>query len=163
MQDLWPENITEITYKSPLAILKEQAKFLGEKTNNLIVASVGKVSSVNQQFAYQFYIVAPTLDYLYRLFSIQYGVEPYPLEVIMNEALAEEMGGERIEEREELARIWGDNLAQTLFGERPKPIRYVVVAGSEEQFIAILQKLFESKHTRQVVASLLSQIELAIS
>lgn len=47
---------------SPVSIMREQAKLLGDKTNNLVKADVGDGSPNNGRFVYHFYIVAPTLN-----------------------------------------------------------------------------------------------------
>ncbi len=40
MTDLWPETIGTVRVKSPVAILREQASLLGQKTQNLVQAQV---------------------------------------------------------------------------------------------------------------------------
>ena len=44
MVDLWPKDISEISIKSPVAILREQASLLGQKTKGLVTAEVKSVS-----------------------------------------------------------------------------------------------------------------------
>ena len=40
MNDLWAEDIGVTTVKTPVAILKEQASLLGNKTQNLVIGEV---------------------------------------------------------------------------------------------------------------------------
>jgi hypothetical protein len=77
--DLWGEIGTTVT-RSPVSILREQAALLGSKTNNFVEARVD-TSTFRDTFIHAFNIVVPALDYTYQLFSVQHGVDMYPIEV----------------------------------------------------------------------------------
>jgi hypothetical protein len=82
--DLWPENIAESTLVTPISIMKEQAALLGEKTKQLVKGEVtsqspSSIGGLATPFVHRFYIVAPTLNYRYELFSISHGINFYPL------------------------------------------------------------------------------------
>lgn len=89
MTDLWPDDLYAVRLKSPVALLQEQAALLGQKTQNLVEARVRDISGSFTKllrplgagdFLLSFEIITPTLgSYSFRLFTIQYGVELYPL------------------------------------------------------------------------------------
>ena len=84
--DLWPTEFGVTDENMPVAILKEQASLLHEKTGWSLE---GKVSThvEGKSFEHYFYIVAPALDnYHYRLFKVKHEIEPFPL-WIYSEAL----------------------------------------------------------------------------
>jgi hypothetical protein len=80
---LWPNDIaiSNNNLRAPVTILRQQATFLGEQTQNLVVA---EVNSENRDgtFWYGFNLVAPALgNYRYRLFSIIHSINFYPIEI----------------------------------------------------------------------------------
>ena len=139
MVDLWPKDISEISIKSPVAILREQASLLGQKTKGLVTAEVKSVSfntvdyepsligETDEVFTYGFFISAPSLNYASRLFVIMHGINLYPVTVIPDiDVIAE-----------------GD-----------------VTATSEEEFLEILKIFLGSEKTKQIISSLLAQVDL---
>ena len=78
--DLWPANIADSRLTTPVAILKEQARLLGEKTAELVKGEV-ITQPTNDIFIHYFYITAPTLKYRYELFTVSHGVSFYPLTI----------------------------------------------------------------------------------
>jgi hypothetical protein len=76
--DLWPANIADSKLTTPVAILKEQAALLGEKTKQLVKGEVSTQTTGNL-FVHHFYIVAPTLNYKYELFTASHVINFYPL------------------------------------------------------------------------------------
>jgi hypothetical protein len=78
--DLWPANIADSRLTTPVAILKEQAALLGEKTKQLVT---GEVSThvLGPMFIHSFCIVAPTIKYRYELFTAAHAISFYPLTV----------------------------------------------------------------------------------
>ena len=80
MDDLWPSNIADAKLVTPVSILKEQAALLGEKTKQLVKGEVSTEAS-GDEFDHGFYIVAPTLNYRYKLFNVAHGVSFYPLTI----------------------------------------------------------------------------------
>src|SRR5881296_859505 len=78
--DLWGE-IQPPDVRTPVSILREQAALLGQKTKNLVEASVETTSS-GGTFYHTFKLVAPALDnYTYQLFRIRHGIQLYPVYV----------------------------------------------------------------------------------
>lgn len=83
--DLWPEDIaTNVSELTPVAILKQQASLLGDKTKNLVEAQVETRAVDFQRFLeHSFYIVAPALDhYRYLLFRVTHPGTLYPVEIV---------------------------------------------------------------------------------
>lgn len=130
-RNLWPEDIAVTGAVAPVAILKEQASLLGERTKNLVE---GRVSAgvgtdidkfLQNTFTYDFDLVAPALNsYRYRLLSMTHDAEAfYPL-TIASAAL----GSDR------LVRI-----------------------NNEEELLKALEAVFSSDKTRRVIGSLLAQ------
>jgi len=80
VEDLWPGNIAESNLVTPLAILREQAALLGEKTKQLVRGEVD-TQTVGSLLVHHFHVAAPTLNYRYELFTAQHNVNFYPLVV----------------------------------------------------------------------------------
>jgi len=76
--DLWPANIADSKLTTPVAILKEQGALLGEKTKQLVKGEVVTETTGNL-FVHHFYLVAPTLNYKYELFTVSHVINFYPL------------------------------------------------------------------------------------
>jgi hypothetical protein len=77
-EDLWPENIAESKMVTPVTIIKEQAALLGEKTKQLVRGEV-ESTTTGSMLVHHFYVVAPTMNYRYELFTAQHNVSFYPL------------------------------------------------------------------------------------
>ena len=129
--DLWPEKLDLPGLNAPNIILSNQASLLGKKTKNLVEADVvrdDEYTLYQGKFNYQFRIVAPLLGgYKYVLFSVVHEVNFYPLEIIVDEDLAQELS--------------------------EKGNRKIIIV-SEEKFIEALQKIFAAKKTRQVITAI---------
>jgi hypothetical protein len=65
-ESLWLENIADSTLTTPVDLLKEQTKILGEKTRQLVTSDVATTTTGNV-FVHYFHIVAPTLNYKFEL------------------------------------------------------------------------------------------------
>lgn len=150
--DLWPEDLVgELEVRAPRTILKEQASLLGKRTKNLIEGDVRPHQLeeaptgleqimgtrrpspvVNETFLYDFYVVAKTLGYRYKLLSIQHDINLYPVGVSPDEdIMAEITDGEKVQIR------W----AQT-----------------EQELTELLQRIFAAQKTRRVIRALLAQM-----
>ena len=82
MSDLWPEDIQSVKAVAPVTIVREQGATLGKKTKNLVIGEVEEIAASERgRFAFRFAITAPALKYEYDLFSFQYGVDLYPVDV----------------------------------------------------------------------------------
>ena len=98
MIDLWPNELTVVDQRSPLTILKEQASLLGEKTQNIVIAVLEKSLMLGSwlareyPFKYGFLLTCPALgNYRFRLFSIGYGIDMYPVHFDLDSDVAEEI------------------------------------------------------------------------
>ena len=136
---LWPKEIETRREKAPVAILREQASILGEKTRNLVQGEVSTSKSVNNQFAYDFYIVSPPLEnYHFKLMTVSHGINFYPLQVDIDQDIHSEIFGEG--QYAEYPHIYGR-------------------AESEKQFLDLLKQIFGAEKTVRVITSLLSQAD----
>jgi hypothetical protein len=80
-RDLWPNEFDTGSVVAPVTILKEQAAYLGPKTNNLVE---GRVLSGNESpnFIHRLFLVAPALDdYVYLLLKLSNPIEMYPANI----------------------------------------------------------------------------------
>lgn len=150
--NLWPTDLVASPVRSPVSILREQAAFLENNTNNIVSALVQKtdekmrfIGDVNalaqaaggepsQRFSYYFYITAPTLGhYRYLLLSIFHDFDLYPVNIDVGQDIKQELG----------------------FSEDS------YVANNEEEFKKLLSQIFNSQKARKVISALLSQVESA--
>ena len=83
--DLWPENIAESNMVTPVAILREQAALLGDKTKQLVTGEV-QTTTTGNMFVHSFSVAAPTLNYRYELFRVQHPAAFYPLVLAQGQA-----------------------------------------------------------------------------
>lgn len=126
-QNLWPEFAIEPT-KSPKSLLKEQAGYLMQKTNNVLSAEV-ETSQSQGKIIHHFYVVAPAMDnYRYKIFSVSHGVIYYPLAI----------------EWEDYKSPWEGIMS----GHQAK---------DQEEFLVILSQIFNDPNTVRIISSLLSQ------
>lgn len=133
MEDLWPNDFETLDYvRAPVTILREQASLLGKKTRNLVEAEVLAFPERNGKslFRYRFYLKAPSIDYRYGLFGIRHGMPIYPVLFEIDQVIAKELGV-------------------------AKP---AIRAKEEKDFIQILRRILNTDNTRQVVRSLLAQM-----
>ncbi len=80
--DFWPANIGETTLITPASILKEEASYLGPKTEQLVKAEVRSATS-GDNFVQRFVIVAPGLnDYAFILFYVVHPITLYPATLV---------------------------------------------------------------------------------
>jgi hypothetical protein len=81
-ENLWPTDFGEVAQKTPVAILREQANALGDRTANIVV---GKVSmspqTFNGGFVYEFDLYSAPLGYSEGLLTITHGIELYPVRI----------------------------------------------------------------------------------
>lgn len=121
--DFWPTDFGVGTVRTPAAILREQAARLGEKTRHLVVAKVEQ-SPRGNTFGFSFNLMAPALgSYRYVLFSIEYGIEPYPLTVY-----GLQPSGFKVSSEEEFIEL----LRKTLSSEETKRVIATLLAHSQQ-------------------------------
>lgn len=135
MENLWPQEITEVEVKPPVAILREQASLLGRKTQGIVEARVRQVVAEGEaEFAYRFDLVAPALgQYAYSLFHVTHEIELYPARFVVELSMARE--------------ITGDARLSTR----------VLEAESEDKFIEVLRCILHASKTTHIIGSLLAQ------
>lgn len=146
-QSLWPEDLSVSQVRPPIAILREQATFLGNSTNAIVSGLVTPDAkqivsgslfnarliprSEDETFSYNFYITAPSLgSYRYLLLTVSHGFNLYPVKIVAEEDIMQDLGAE----------------SESL------------VATSEEEFENCLARIFNAGKTRRVIAGLLSQV-----
>ena len=134
MNDLWAEDIVIETFRTPVAILREQASLLGQKTQNLVLAEVD--SSLGSNFQHRFNITAPALgSYSYRLFTVSHPMDLYPLNVDLDSDICYELG---------------------LFF-KPAPVKRISIE-DEAEFLKLLDRILKAERTKYIIRTLLSQI-----
>ena len=147
MKDLWPDTFVDPNQtKAPVAVLREQASFLGEKTNNLVTAEVKPLgrqirksqddpfmppdAEPEEEFKYIFYLVAPALDhYRYRLFTIGNNIELYPVTL-----------------------YWSQETEETTKEQ-------VTMAYNQQELEGMLTNIFSASRTQRVIRAMLLQSE----
>jgi len=144
MIDLWPDVLSTVDQRSPLTILKEQASLLGEKTQNIVIAVLEEASVSGAWLPrvfplnYVFLLTCPALShYRFRLFTIGYDIDMYPVyfdhDSDVREEIMEETNGKLLGK---------DN---------------IIRAANEEEFTEVLKRTFSSKKAVRVIRALLSQ------
>jgi len=89
MADLWPDtDVTPIPGEAPATELRIQAKYLSDKTGGVLSCYLKTVNpnedAANMddgEFIYDFFLVAPKLEYDVRLLRMRYPAAFYPLTV----------------------------------------------------------------------------------
>jgi hypothetical protein len=148
MEDLWPDFEKMPSEKTPIAIIKEHASKLQDKTNNMISADIEKDDVLNKiyyyandilkgtvkpDFQYTFYLIAQALNYRYKLFSLGHDVLLYPIyfydfdKDIKNEVL-------------------------------PGKKATSIVINNQTDLFEMLKKIFSAKKTIKVIQALLAQV-----
>lgn len=131
--DLWPD-IEQSNVVPPLAILREQAAALGNKTGHLLEGEVKTRIDEAGSLIHSFYVVAPTLDnYSYRLFFMSHGADLYP--------------------------VTAPHLRRMDPGRGPYPP--TVKIKSEKALLDYLREALSSERTKRIVGSLLAQVKAA--
>ena len=157
MVDLWkikPEQLTHL--RVPTMILNEQAILLGQKTKNIVTASVipfdppkllanlGGIAGMFEPsdnkskkvhtFYYGFLLVAPALNnYRYHLFTISHPIDLYPIRFDLDDNIKTEIGAEADQ---------------------------VLLAANEEEFLDILQSIFTASKTLRIIQSMYAQSQV---
>ncbi len=147
VDNLWPTDIEAHSGQlSPVAILKQQAALLGERTKNLVEAEVEtKATDYQRQLQHWFYLVAPALDfYKYPLFRVEHpAIRFYPLSI----KLAKVTSKPGTEEK-------GLNAFE---GIRTRQQAGMLRVKSEDEFKAHLKTIFAATETKKIIQSLIDQ------
>ena len=143
VEDLWPEELEAAKIRTPASILKEQASLLGQKTKNLVEGLVTG-DEKGGDLLYSFFLVAPALSsYRYLLFTMHHDIRMYPLFIHMEAEILAEVNPEQYKK-------WGvrANLYAGAHTEEAK---------NEDEFLALLKRIFSATKTKQLIAAMLSQ------
>lgn len=145
VENLWPPDVAASTKRlSPVAILRQQATLLGQRTKNIVEAEVEtKGTDFQRRLQHWFYLVAPGLDfYKYPLFLVEHDpTKFYPLKIVWWNKIGS--GTPSANKRTSLA-------------ERAKA-KKELSADSEETFKAHLKRIFADDQTKGVIQSLIDQ------
>ncbi len=137
MESFWPADLAFDEKNAPVTILREQASLLGQQTRNIVQAQVEPMSWLTnpEKFGYVFYIITSLLEnYRYKLFTIEYDVNLYPVTVKADEDIRDEILGKNIES-----------------------LTVQMSADSEEAFSELLKRIFHSQKTKKIISAILSQ------
>jgi len=119
---------------------------LGGTTQNILKANVyvegqyPKGKDIDLQ--YSFDILAPILNYRYKLFSVRHGLDLYPVLIYPDEGITEEL-------YQLSSEFWTKS-------EKERNQDFLV-AKSENEFIEILKAIFHSKRTGKLIQALIAQ------
>lgn len=146
VDDLWPEKLESAKIRSPVAILKEQASLLGQKTKNVVEGVVSEFPTLEMEetMEYSFSLVAPALGgYRYRLFTMSHDIRMYPLIIRMEGEIFQEVNPEKPEKES--------------VSDRLLRLKNQAKVDTEAEFLALLKKIFAATKTRQIIAAILAQ------
>ena len=168
MTDLWPEDITQVSIKAPVTILKEQAEFLKKKTKGivdvLIVPSVK--TQAGKEFIYGFDLVSPALNQIhYRLFTVAYDIHLYPAVLYVDVEIATEIRPLN----PDVLRYWEENtnVDQNITEARGRKktsrnieqnLQIKLMAVTQGALIEILRDIFASNKARQIIQNFIAQV-----
>ncbi len=144
MANFFDDVIEETSVKPPIAVLKELAQELVQKTQGLLVGEVEQ-SNRSNEFRLQFYITAPSLNnYSYEVFRVKHNLNFYPLSLTK----AADMGaGEGLSARA--------GLSSVVRGYGTDEVE------NQEKFEKKLKIIFSSPEVKKVINGLLAQIKSA--
>lgn len=156
MPDLWPKDIATAKLPEPLAILKEQAAALGQKTENVVEGDVVLIEDAwtpaRPDLVYAFFIVGPRLGgYRYRLLTIRCP-DPvdYPVQILVEPEIFRHVP-ERLRVKVVLD---APPMIQEDLSER---MGANVRVNSEDDFKEALKAIFNAPKTRRVVEAIIAQ------
>ncbi|HLX64675.1 MAG TPA: hypothetical protein VKX17_25615 [Planctomycetota bacterium] len=129
---LWPNDLTQTSAHTPVHILKEQAQYLANATKGLVIGRVTTIGLADEKFSSALDLIVPAIrSYSYQLLRMDHDLSLYPVTIW---AKSNEM------------------TTATLMGQPQK--RQV---NNEQEFIAVLKEIFESKSTREILSALMAQ------
>lgn len=86
MENFWPHFRTAKIF-SPVALLREQANLLGYRTEYSVVAEVKRMTSSSADFLFAFDLFASAIKYRFRLFSVVYSIDIFPIRIYPDERI----------------------------------------------------------------------------
>jgi hypothetical protein len=156
--NFWQTDFDTLVVQSPVAILREQSAFLGQKTNGQVVGEVIQDEEFDESgcFLWMMYLRAPALgNYRFRLLSVEHGVEFYPLTVRVDpEAIHAVL--------KQCPEISHASMGMVKNSEQLKKTWFVspdkLEIGEPEEFLKILKIIFNSDRIIKVVNAIRAQI-----
>jgi hypothetical protein len=82
-ENLWPIEFGVLPERTPVAILREQARGLGERTANIVVGHVQSNSEGPSIFTHSLSIYSAPLGYTAPFLMIKHGIDLYPVQIIV--------------------------------------------------------------------------------
>jgi hypothetical protein len=76
--NLWPKDFGVITERTPVAILREQARGLGERTDNIVVGRVQTNGASSTEIFHQFSLYCGPLGFQMPFLVVSHGIDLYP-------------------------------------------------------------------------------------
>lgn len=81
-ENLWPTDFGELAERTPVAILREQAQALGQRTANIVVGRVSSGSAgPGGNFIHHLSLYSSPLGYSTELLWIDHGIDLYPVQI----------------------------------------------------------------------------------
>ena len=135
--DLWPTEINAADELFPVTLVMEQAELLHNHTANLVKAEVRPIASTNGRFAFDFELVAKTLEYRFSLFRLDYGVERYPAALIPHSKIAQELGLSNVVHRQMFVPA--------------------AIANDKDELLKVFGSILRSETTKNILQTLIAQ------
>lgn len=79
--DFWAPDFASTAVTTPKAILQQQAALLAQKTGDVLQGQVTATPQPSGDFSVVFELFLPSLDYRYKLLTIEHPVSLYPLKM----------------------------------------------------------------------------------
>lgn len=156
-------NNVEPTPRAPVAILREEAEWFNSTTDGQVVGEITQVENFDtdgKRFYWTLKLRSPALgNYRYRLLSVEYGINFYPLTLNVDEDAMEEILESENFQLAELVQnpVWGSVLgAKIKRAIRVRPDFFEVE--SQEQLLLILRLIFNTKRVAKVINAIRAQI-----
>jgi hypothetical protein len=150
IKNLWPTEIDNTNVTPPVTILNQQATMLGTVTKNIILGDVKARESEEYDFSYIFYIVAPALsNYRYKLLTIWHNIDLYPVIIQVEENIYNEISPSDKDKTHFAFLIEPPEM------ERKIPNSFQ--AKSEDEFLEVLEAIFNTSKTKRIISALRAQ------
>ncbi|MEO5332565.1 MAG: hypothetical protein H7839_11120 [Magnetococcus sp. YQC-5] len=140
MKNLWHEIYLKNAF-SPAAWLREQARFLGEKTNHEVVAEVKRMRTPLDTFYYGFDLFVEVISYRFRLFALSYEIDIFPIRIYPDERILKSVQTASIDAH----------------GEKYFRLE------TQEQYIACIEYILGCEATKNILTAIVSHIHSEVS
>jgi hypothetical protein len=82
-ESLWPTDFGILEKRTPISILREQGRLLGEQTKNVVVGRVQTANASPGMFRHAFNLYCAPLSYNLTLLVIQHSIDLYPVTIFV--------------------------------------------------------------------------------